>query len=55
VDGSPSWCRSERSDGELSVTLRQHFDLIAGTAMIDAKKKAAGEVSNGLSVNWLRR
>ena len=30
-------------------------DLIAETAMIDTKKKAAGEVSNGLSVNWLRR
>ena len=40
---------------ELSVTLKQPFDLIAETAMIDAQKKAAGEVSNGLSVNWLRR
>jgi site-specific DNA recombinase len=43
------------ADGELSVTLKQPFDLIAETAMIDAQKKAAGEVSNGLSVNWLRR
>ena len=37
------------------MTLKQPFDLIAETAMIDAQKKAAGEVSNGLFVNWLRR
>jgi len=36
------------------VTLKQPFDLIAETVMVDAQKKAAGEVSNGLSVNWLR-
>mgnify|MGYP007063422315 CR=1 FL=1 len=35
-------------DGELSVTLKQLFDLMAETAMIDAQKKAAGEVSNRL-------
>ena len=35
-------------DGELSVTLMQLFDLIGQTAIIDAQKKAAGEVSNGL-------
>jgi site-specific DNA recombinase len=43
------------ADGELSVTLKQPFDLIAETAMTDAQKKAAGELSNGLSANWLRR
>ena len=32
---------------------RKPFDLIAETAAIDAKRKAAGEVSNGLSKNWL--
>ena len=41
--------------GELTATLRQPFDLIAETTAIDAKKKAAGEVSNGLSEIWLRR
>ena len=41
------------ADGELSVTLKHPFDLIAETAMIDAQKKAAGEISNDLSVNWL--
>ncbi len=40
-------------DGELNATLRQPFDLIAETAEIDAKRKAAGEVSNGLSEIWL--
>ena len=40
-------------DGELSVTLRQPFDLIAETTAVDAKRKAAGEVSNGLSEIWL--
>ena len=38
---------------ELSVTLRQPFDLIAGIAKINTQKKAAGEISNGLSENWL--
>ena len=40
-------------DGALSVTFRQPFDLIAETTAIDAKRKAAGEVSNGLSEIWL--
>ena len=40
-------------DGKLTVTLRQPFDLIAETTAIEAKRKAAGDVSNGLSVNWL--
>ena len=34
--------------GKLSDTLKQLFDLMAETAMIDAQQKAAGEVSNGL-------
>ena len=42
-------------DGELTATLRQPFDLIAETTAIEAKRKAAGEVSNGLSEIWLRR
>ena len=42
------------ADGELSATLRQPFDLIAETAMVDAQKKAAEVVSNDLSVIWLR-
>lgn len=41
------------SDGELSVTLKQPFDMIAETAMVEAKKKPTGEVSMGLSENWL--
>ena len=41
------------ANGELSVTLKQPFDLIAETAMLDAKKKAAGDASNGLSEIWL--
>jgi site-specific DNA recombinase len=40
--------------GELTVKLQQPFDLIAETTAAEAKRKAAGEVSNGLSVNWLR-
>ena len=40
-------------DGELTAALRQPFDLIAETTAIDAKRKAAGEVSNGLSEIWL--
>ena len=40
-------------DGELSATLRQPFDLIAETSAIEAKRKAAGDVSNDLSVIWL--
>ena len=40
-------------DGELTAILRQPFDLIAETTAIDAKRKAAGEVSNGLSEIWL--
>ena len=42
------------ADGELSETLKQPFDLNVKTAILDAQKEAAGEVSNGLSVNWLR-
>jgi site-specific DNA recombinase len=41
--------------GELTATLRQPFDLIAETTAFDAKRKAAGDVSNDLSVIWLRR
>ncbi len=41
-------------DGELTAALRQPFDLIAETTAIGAKRKAAGEVSNGLSEIWLR-
>ena len=40
-------------DGELTATLRQPFDLIVEITAIDAKRKAAGEVSNGLSEIWL--
>ncbi len=39
-------------DGELIVTLRQPFDLIAETTAIDSERKAAREVSNGLSELW---
>ena len=39
-------------DGELTVTLRQPFDLIAETTAIEAKRKAAGDVSNDYSVIW---
>ncbi len=42
-------------DGELTATLRQPFDLIAETTAIDAKRKAAGDVSNGLSEIWLHK
>jgi len=40
-------------DGKLTVTLRQPFDLIAETTAIEANRKAAGDVSNDLSVIWL--
>ena len=40
-------------DRELTVTLRQPFDLIAETSAINAKRKAAGEVSSSLSEIWL--
>jgi site-specific DNA recombinase len=39
--------------GKMTVTLRQPFDLIAKTTAIEAAKKAAGDVSSDLSVNWL--
>ena len=39
-------------DHELTVTLRQPFDLIAETTAIAAKRKAAGDVSNDYSVIW---
>jgi site-specific DNA recombinase len=42
-------------DGELTATLRQPFDLIAETTAIEANRKAAGDDSNDLSVNWLRQ
>ncbi len=42
-------------DGELTATLREPFDLIAQTAEKDAKRKAAGEVSSGVSEIWLGR
>jgi site-specific DNA recombinase len=44
---------SSWQDGELTATLRQPFDLIAETMAIEAKRKAAGDISNDLSVNWL--
>jgi hypothetical protein len=44
---------SSWQDGELTSTLRQPFDLIAETTAIEAKRKAAGGISNDLSVNWL--
>tara|TARA_B100002003_G_scaffold234722_1_gene248949 strand:+ start:265 stop:417 length:153 start_codon:yes stop_codon:yes gene_type:complete len=36
-----------------SMGLIKSFDLIAETTMIAAWEKAAGDVSNGLPVNWL--
>jgi site-specific DNA recombinase len=39
--------------GELTVTLRQPFDLIVKITAIDIKRKAAGDVSNDLSGIWL--
>ncbi len=42
------------ADGELSVTLKQPFDLIAEATAIEAKRKAAGYGSNDLSEIWLR-
>lgn len=44
---------SSWQDGELTVQLRQPFDLISETTAIEAKRKAAGDVSNDLSVIWL--
>ena len=41
-------------DGELTVQLRQPFDLIAEAMAIEAKRKVAGDASNDLSVIWLR-
>ena len=35
-------------DGKLLATLKQLCDLIAETAMIDAQKNTAGEVSSGI-------
>jgi len=40
-------------DGELTVQLRQPFDLIAEAMAIEAKRKVAGDASNDLSVIWL--
>ena len=39
--------------GELAVTFRQPFDLLAETALAHARKKAAGGVANGFSQIWL--
>ncbi|MEQ8193600.1 MAG: hypothetical protein RIB59_03835 [Rhodospirillales bacterium] len=44
-----------RHAGEPAAALRQRFDLMAEITAIEAKRKAAGNVSNGLSSNWLRR
>lgn len=41
------------SHGELHAEFRQPFDLIAEATAQAAKRKAAGEVSNGLSEIWL--
>ncbi len=41
------------SNSELSVTLRKPFDLIAKTAAIDNRRKAAGTAFNSLSEKWL--
>ena len=39
--------------GELTVTLRQPFDLLAETTLAVEKKKAASGIANGLSQIWL--
>src|SRR5215469_14325957 len=39
--------------GELAVTFRQPFDLLAETALAHARKKAAGGVASGFSQIWL--
>jgi site-specific DNA recombinase len=39
--------------GELTVTLRQPFDLLAETTLALEKKKAAGGIANGPSQIWL--
>jgi site-specific DNA recombinase len=40
-------------DGQVAVTFRQSFDLSAETAVAERQKKAAGMISDRLSVNWL--
>jgi hypothetical protein len=40
-------------NGELAVTFRQPFDLLAETALARVKKKAAGHVPDGFSQIWL--
>lgn len=40
-------------DGELTVKLRQPFDLIVETTTIEAKRRAAGDLSDDPSENWL--
>jgi site-specific DNA recombinase len=40
-------------NGELTVQLRQPFDLIAEAMAIQANRKVAGDASNDLSVIWL--
>jgi site-specific DNA recombinase len=39
--------------GELTVTLRQPFDLLAKTTVTLEKEKAAGTITNGRSQIWL--
>ena len=39
--------------GELTAIHRQPFDLLAETVAVQELRKAAGEVSNGLSEIWL--
>jgi site-specific DNA recombinase len=39
--------------GELAITFRQPFDLLAETALAHAKGKTAGDVADGFSQIWL--
>jgi site-specific DNA recombinase len=39
--------------GELTATLHQPFDLLAETTLALEKRKAAGDITNGLSRIWL--
>jgi site-specific DNA recombinase len=40
-------------DGEMVAAFRQPFDISAETAVAERQKKAAGMISDRLSVNWL--
>ncbi len=42
-----------RKGGELQVTFRQPFDLLAVATSAHKKRKAAGVTSGSLSENWL--